>query len=814
MKKGILRTLGVFVSLALMLAAFPASVAMAAATVSNLVIQNIETGSTYNGDAEGLKNDKIALTLTGITDTYYSLYFSSQQASKGDDIDDEVTTYKEWESIFYTTPGSNSYVSPLNLPSNLLDGAVDESSIHGGVYYFYVTEYHPTTGTVNAYSDTDILFVAEYYIHGIADVAVDETQGVVGDQVQVEGSGFAPDEYIILKYDNVEINDYIVSGDEQVDTDGTFSFIFTVPPSVKGSHTIKVTGENSRVEEEFTFTVSPSITISATSGAAGTIITVYGEGFSRSKYVDVYFGSTKVDDNNASVRTDRTNSAGSITYVMTVPASAPSGTYAISIEDENNANISASINFTVTLNSILTLSVNTGNVGDAVTVTGTNFSPSTTLTILFDNITVGTVTTDAGGNFTSQVSIPAAVCGAHTIKIGSFGQTYTITPKITLDKTQGIAGTTVTITGTGFAASTAITATFNNSAVALSSSITNTTGGFVVTFTVPTAATGSYNVQVTAGSLASAGFSIVDASLSLGASSGHVGDAVTVTGTNFAAGSSVSITFDGTVVATPTADASGGFTATFNVPTAAGGTHTVVASSGAISKSTTFTVTANVSVTPATGNVGTQVTLSGTGFNANANVTITYNGSALQSGTAMTTNAAGALTVSFQVPASPSGARTVAVSDGVNSASATFVMEATAPAAPTLTSPVYASQEKGIVTFDWSDVTDVSSPVTYRLQVASDSGFSTVVVNVAGLTESTYTLTDAEKLVKLADGGSYYWRVIASDAASNTSASSVNTFTVGGSMPSWLMWVWIGIGIVVVFIFAIWLGRRLAYSSY
>jgi 5-hydroxyisourate hydrolase-like protein (transthyretin family) len=818
-KKGILRVLGVFVSLALMLTALPASMVMAAATVTNLVVTNTEgTASTnpYYGKAEGLKSDRVSVTLTGTTDKFYNLYFSSQKAVKGDDIGDEVTIYKEWESVFLTQPGTSSHVSSLSLPSNLTDGSVDEA-IHGGVYYFYVTEYHPTEGTTAAYSDTDILFVAEYYIHGIAEVEIDESQGFVGDQVQVEGLGFAPDEYVILKYDNIEINDYIVNGDDQVDSEGTFSFVFAIPPSIKGTHTIKVIGENSRVEEEFTFTVSPSVTLSASSGIAGTVITVYGEGFNRSKYVDIYFGSTKIDDNNAAVRTDRTNSAGSITYLLTVPATAAAGTYTITIEDESNDNITASATFTVALNSVITLSKNTGNVGDTITVSGANFSPNTTLSILFDSIVVSSATiTDASGNFSATITIPAAVSGAHAIKVGAVQQTFTVTSKMVLDKTQGIAGTTVTITGTGFAGSTSIVATFNNAALTLNSSVTDASGGFTATFTVPAVAAGTYEVKVIAGSTQTANFTVVDPSISLDKNSGKVGESITITGTNFAVGSTITFTIDGATssnLPSTTANANGGFTVSFNIPAIAGGAHTLAVTSGVISKSAQFTVAANASIAPVSGNVGTSVTVTGTGFTANAPVTIKYNGSVVASGTSTTSN--GSFSATFNVPASPGGIRTVEVSDGTNTISSlVFAMETTAPPSPTLTLPENASKQKEIITFDWSDVTDASLPVTYTLQIATDSGFTNIVLNVASLTASTYTLTEGQELAKLTDNGSYYWRVKATDAAGNSSYSNTSTFTVGGSMPGWLMWVWIGIGVVVVFIFAIWLGRRLAYSSY
>jgi hypothetical protein len=818
-KKGLLRVLGVVVTLALMLVAFPASVASAAATVTNLVVMNIEGNAStnpYYGDAEGLKTDHIALTLTGTTEKYYSLYFSSQKANKADDIGDEVKTYKEWESIFYTQPSTSSHVSTLSLPSSLLDGPVDEAKIHGGVYYFYVTEYFPSTTTTAARSDTKILYVAEYYIHGLADVAVDGNQGKVGDQVEVEGTGFAPNEYVILKYDNVEINDYIVSGDSQVDTDGNFSFIFAIPPSVKGAHTIKVIGENSRIEENFTFTVSPSVTLSVTSGAAGTVITVYGEGFARSKYVDVYFGNTKIDDNNAAVRTDRTNSAGSITYVMTIPVAAPAGSYAISIKDETTDSITASANFTVTLNSLLALSTNTGNVGDTVTVTGSNFTPSSNITVMFDATPRGTFTVDASGNFTADIQIPAAACGAHKIKVGAVEQTYTITPKMTLDKIQGIAGTTVTITGTGFASSTAIAATFNAAAIAISPAITDANGGFVSSFIVPSIATGAYNIQVTAGSSQTASFTIVEPTLAISTATGKVGDTITVTGTNFGASKTITLTVDDVaVITTPssiTSAANGGFTATFNIPTIAGGVHTLAVSDGTASKSAQFTVTADADISPTSGNVGQAVTVSGDGFIAGATLTIKYDGVAVATGTLPST---GAFTnATFTVPASIGGSHNIDITDGTNTIQKTFTMETTPPTKPTLTLPLSASKEKGIVTFDWNDSTDASMPVTYTLVIATDSAFTNLAFTKAGLTASTYTLTEAEKLPKLAGGGSYYWRVVAKDAANNSVNSDVSTFVVGGGMPGWLMWVWIGIGVVVVFVFAVWLGRRLAYSSY
>jgi hypothetical protein len=247
--------------------------------------------------------------------------------------------------------------------------------------------------------------------------------------------------------------------------------------------------------------------------------------------------------------------------------------------------------------------------------------------------------------------------------------------------------------------------------------------------------------------------------MTLNVTSGEVGDAITVTGANFAAGSNITLTIDGVAIpnmGTITADANGGFTVAFNIPTIAGGPHTLTVTDGTTSKSSQFTVTARASLTPTSGNVGSAVTVSGDGFSASAMLTIKYNGEVVATGTLPPTGAFANAT--FTIPASPGGARTVEVTDGINTVQLTFTMETTPPPAPTLTLPVQASKEKGIVTFEWTAVTDSSMPVTYTLQVATDSNFSNKVVE-HGLSGTTYTLTEAQKLPKLADGGQYYWRV-------------------------------------------------------
>src|SRR2546425_1142381 len=91
--------------------------------------------------------------------------------------------------------------------------------------------------------------------------------------------------------------------------------------------------------------------------------------------------------------------------------------------------------------------------------------------------------------------------------------------------------------------------------------------------------------------------------ISLDPTSGPAGTTVTITGSLFLPGSVVTISYDGTAVATTpatiTTDLSGGFSATFTVPASTAGSHTVSAKDAASnSASAQFNVTATIPSAP------------------------------------------------------------------------------------------------------------------------------------------------------------------------------------------------------------------------
>ena len=149
----------------------------------------------------------------------------------------------------------------------------------------------------------------------------------------------------------------------------------------------------------------------------------------------------------------------------------------------------------------------------------------------------------------------------------------------------------------------------------------------------------------------------------------------------------------------------------------------------------------------------------------------------------------------------------------------TFIMEDTPPSVPELMYFYSGNRVEQPLSldWDWSDANEHSLPVTYNLEIYTVEGTTEIKVwDETGLTETEYTLTKAEKeLESVSKKAPYYWRVNAVDGAGNISAwSDADSFYIGGGWPSWLTYLLIGLGALVVFIFALWLGRRTAFSSY
>lgn len=483
------------------------------------------------------------------------------------------------------------------------------------------------------------------------------------------------------------------------------------------------------------------------------------------------------------------------------------------------------------------VSPTSGHVGTSITASGTGFTTGNYYTITFAYGTsfsqqIGSGTVGGGVVPATSYTVPEMPAGAYNIYIQTFGtpsesglNTFTVTPKISLSPTSDYVGQDIAIDGTGFAASEDVTITFFTSStqhVTVGTTSTDANGSFAnVPLTVPESYRGSHTVKALddSGKSDTTNFSTKQ-SIAVSPTSGAVGDEVTITGTGFGASKYMNITYDGDAVTTiPSpvrADANGSFTAKFTVPSCVKGTYEVKAREGTTTYVGTanFAVEAGASLSKTTGNVGTSLTVTGTGFLVNHSVTITYPSEPTTVVTT-TTNASGAFSATFDAPVSVGGSHIITVTDGTNIKTLIFTMESTPPPIPAPLLPLMDVKTESEAYFDWEDVTDLSLPITYTLQIATDEDFpeDSIVLEKEGLTTSEYTITEEEKLESTEEEAPYYWRIKAIDGASNESGwSGTGSFYVSGfSLGGLFKYVFYVLGGLAILALGFWLGRRTAY---
>lgn len=151
-----------------------------------------------------------------------------------------------------------------------------------------------------------------------------------------------------------------------------------------------------------------------------------------------------------------------------------------------------------------------GPVGSVINVTGTQFQANASIALSFGGVAITTAcSADATGSFpgttgtTCTVTVPITPVGLHAV-VASDGANngtaeFTVSSGLQISPTSGTVGTTITATGTGFAANSSIGFTLNG-APATSSCTSNASGSFpasggpACTFVAPDAPGGPQTV--------------------------------------------------------------------------------------------------------------------------------------------------------------------------------------------------------------------------------------------------------------------------------------------------------------------------------
>jgi len=441
-------------------------------------------------------------------------------------------------------------------------------------------------------------------------------------------------------------------------------------------------------------------------GGVGTAVTLTGTNFT---------GVTGIKFNGTTAPFTINNST---TITATVPTGAATGK--ISIIAAAGTVISSSSFTVIPAPTITSFTPTSGLIGTLVTVTGSNFTVSTTVKCNGTNeaATTNTLLVLIGpGTTTGPLTVSTA--GGTATSTSVF--TVLVPPVFTsFTPTSGPVGTVVTLTGSNFTGTTAVT--FNGVAAAAFTVVNSTT----ITAKVATGTTtGKISITTPAGTVTSASSFTVTSPpaptiTSFSPNSGFVGQNVSITGTNFTLVSSV--TFNGSTATNYQVASSTHLTAT--VPTGATTGKIAVTNPGGTGISTTL-FTVNIpqaptitSFTPIAGAVGYPVMITGTNFIGVS--AVKFNGTAVPAYSIMVSSTTGIYTYV------PLGATTGKISVTASGGTVTSTGVFTVTQLPTITSFTPTSGPNGqVVQITGTNFTGATSVVFH------DTPATTYAVNSA-----------------------------------------------------------------------------------
>lgn len=578
-------------------------------------------------------------------------------------------------------------------------------------------------------------------------ISVFPSSGPPGTGVSVIGSGFTPGSTYTMHFGASDI------GTGSVDSGGSLvNAAFTAPLAARAAWPITVTTSAGDGSNTATFYIVPKIMLDYAQGRVGDIVKITGSGFGASASISINFDSKAA----TSTSSDPSGSFSNVTF--TIPPATP-GKHDITAND--GFAYSPTVTFTVLPK--ITYAPNVQTVGSQVTVSGSGFTGNSPISFLIDNTSViaGPTQTDALGSFSAtSLTIPPLAMGTHVliaqdVNTNSATANLYIRPNLSIDPKSGTAGATVRISGSGFAANAAIAITYNAASVATAPTTVNTDlgGSFSATFNVPAGASGTYPVLASDGTNSASTTFAIAAGATFNPSSGPIGTSVSLSGANFGPGLTVTITYDGTQVATATADSSGAFTATFKAPASRSGGHVVNASDGINSVALTFNIVPSASLSPTSGYVDSAVTVTGAGFAAGKSATINFDKGQVATATI---DSNGAFSAIFKVPSSQAGGHQVTATDGAGAVNLSFTVQSSATISPasgfvdsnvtvkgagfTAGRPVTISFDKAQVA---ADSADANGAFSISFKAPSSQSGSHQVTATDGTNSATLTFTIA-----------------------------------------------------------------------
>jgi hypothetical protein len=329
----------------------------------------------------------------------------------------------------------------------------------------------------------------------------------------------------------------------------------------------------------------PYITLSPSRGTPETDITVRGYYFLSNEWVDIYYYLDSTDRIRVA-EVKATSAAISFTAYFPIPECCKGSYSVLATGDKGN---SAYAVFTVKPG--LTASPEEGPVGTNVTVAGQGFAKNEADIELYfsDELIAEDIAADANGSWNTSFQIPSSRKGNHEIDAqGDDSHLYEVedaifevTPGISIDKSSGMVGDNLTVTGNGFVDDERDITIFFDDEAMVTEIRADERGYWEDSFEVPEITTGTYSVTAEGEwtkqrDIDALSFEI-KAGILLSPDQGYVGMNLTVTGLGFAIDEDVSITYEDEERATATTDDKGSFEVSFPVPESPHGERQVTA---------------------------------------------------------------------------------------------------------------------------------------------------------------------------------------------------------------------------------------------
>ncbi|WP_396658955.1 choice-of-anchor G family protein [Microbacterium oxydans] len=687
---------------------------------------------------------------------------------------------------------------------------------------------YTVTATAGAVSATDTTEVT-------AAATVDAAPAVqAGTDLAVSGANWPANTQVSVQL-SAPASGPNVGGPVLVTTDGsgTFTVAYPVPagtPAATG-YTVTASVGTQTATDTTEVTDAPVAAVDAAATVqAGTSLPVTGSNWPGNTQVSVQLTAPGGGANVGGPVTATTNASGDFTLDYPVPASAaPGAAYTVTA----TAGAVTAIDTTEVTAAAAVDAADTVQAGTSLPVTGTNWPASTQVSVQLTAPGGGnvggpvTATTDASGGFTLDYPVPAsATPGAgYTVTATVGTQTATDTTEVTaaaaVDAADTVqAGTSLPVTGTNWPASTQVsvqlTAPGGGNVGGPVTATTDASGGFTLDYPVPASATpgAGYTVTATVGTQTATDTTTVTAAATVDAAATvQAGDDLPVTGANWPANTQVSVQLSapgGAAVGTPrtaTTGALGGFALDYPVPagTPAGTGYTVTASVGAQTATDTTEVTAAPVVVDAAAQVpaGSNLAVTGSGWPVSSSVSLQLTapggGANVGGPVTATTDASGAFTANYPVPAgtTPGTGYTLTATAGAVTATDTTEVTAgdpgdvntnaaaSASASADATADGDPSAQAAAEAAALADATSSASAAATADATAAAEAAATTTASTTASTDSTSTANAsaavAAQAAALADASTNANAAASAAAEANSAASSESAATSDSS---------------------------------